>query len=104
MIWSHYMKDIVLHDRFTLVGAPTEEFHEYGMDICSLVTSVHLRVHNPAITVGAGVQWHEVYSTLDAVGRMMIGDVSNGGSVGSAGGWILNGGHSNLPPSYGLGT
>ena len=54
--------------------------------------------------MAAGVQWHEVYSKLDDAKRMVVGGVTNGGSVGAAGGWIQGGGHSNLSPSYGLGT
>ena len=38
-------------------------------------------------------------------GRIMIGGISPGGSVGAAGGWPADGGHSFLSPwpSYGLG-
>ena len=56
-----------------------------------------------AVTVIAGIQWHEVYMKLDDANQMMVGGVTNGGSVGAAGGWIQGGGHSNLSPSYGLG-
>ncbi|PIL35785.1 hypothetical protein GSI_02515 [Ganoderma sinense ZZ0214-1] len=67
MIWTHNMKGIVIHDKLTPAGAPVTEFHEQ------------------AVTVAAGVQWHEVYSKLDDVKRMMVGGVTNGGSVGAAG-------------------
>ena len=56
-----------------------------------------------AVTLGAGVQWHEAYSAVNNYGRLMVGALSDGGSVGSSGGWLAGGGHSALSPSYGLG-
>ena len=56
-----------------------------------------------AITLEAGVQWHEAYSAANASGRVLVGGASPGGSVGAAGGWLLGGGHSALSPSFGLG-
>lgn len=56
-----------------------------------------------AITIGAGAQWNEVYEAVHSHGRVVVGGVSVGGSVGAAGGWLLGGGHSALSPSYGLG-
>ena len=56
-----------------------------------------------AITLGAGVQWHEAYGAVDQIGRMMVGGTSFGGSIGAAGGWLQGGGHSSLSPTYGLG-
>ena len=56
------------------------------------------------LTVEAGVQWQEAYAAANDAGRMVIGGISAGGSVGAAGGWILGGGHSALSPTYGLGT
>jgi hypothetical protein len=57
-----------------------------------------------ALTVGAGVQWYDAYSAAQAQGRVIVGGISAGGSVGAAGGWVLGGGHSILSPKYGLGT
>lgn len=57
-----------------------------------------------AVTLGAGVQWHEAYAAVNAHGRLMVGGISAGGSVGAAGGWLSGGGHSLLSPSYGLGN
>lgn len=72
-----------------------------------------------AITLGAGVQWHEAYDAVQTHGRVMVGGISLGGSVGSAGGWIGGGGHSKslftsgshvlisggaLSPTHGLGV
>jgi hypothetical protein len=56
-----------------------------------------------AITLGAGVQWHEAYTAAHQAGRMVIGGVSAGGSVGAAGGWLMGGGHSAMSAGYGLG-
>ena len=57
-----------------------------------------------AVTLGAGVQWHEAYDAVNQYDRMMVGGASLGGSVGAAGGWLQGGGHSALSPTYGLGT
>ncbi|RPD75195.1 FAD-binding domain-containing protein [Lentinus tigrinus ALCF2SS1-7] len=87
MLWTHHMKDIAVHEKFVPLGSPPEgESYEF------------------ALTIGAGVQWHEAYTAADNSGRMMIGGISPGGSVGAAGGWLLGGGHSALSPSYGLGV
>lgn len=56
-----------------------------------------------ALTLGAGVQWHEAYAAAEANGRFVVGGISAGGSVGAAGGWILGGGHSAFAPQHGLG-
>jgi len=56
-----------------------------------------------AVTVGAGVQWHEAYTFVSQRGRVVVGGLSQGGTVGSAGGWVLGGGHSAIAPQFGLG-
>ena len=56
-----------------------------------------------AITLGAGVQWHEAFDAVQGNNRTVVGGISAGGSVGAAGGWLLGGGHSAISPSYGLG-
>ena len=55
------------------------------------------------MTLEAGVQWHEAYDAATAANRTIVGGISQGGSVGAAGGWLLGGGHSPLSPSFGLG-
>ena len=55
------------------------------------------------MTLGAGVQWYEAYAAVNNYGRLMVGGLSAGGSIGSSGGWLAGGGHSALSPSYGLG-
>ena len=56
-----------------------------------------------AVTLSAGIQWHEAYDPIEAYGRLVVGGHSIGGSVGAAGGWVLGGGHSALSPTFGLG-
>lgn len=56
-----------------------------------------------AITLDAGVQFYEAYAAANDNGRLMVGGISPGGSIGAAGGWLAGGGHSLFSPSYGLG-
>ncbi|KAH0838842.1 hypothetical protein J3R83DRAFT_7252 [Lanmaoa asiatica] len=43
------------------------------------------------VTLAAGVQWHEAYTAVNDYGRLMVGGISVGGSVGSSGGWLAGG-------------
>ena len=56
-----------------------------------------------AVTLGAGVQWHEAYDFVQKQGRFIVGGISPGASVGAAGGWVMGGGHSVFSPKFGLG-
>ncbi|KAF5349314.1 hypothetical protein D9758_011762 [Tetrapyrgos nigripes] len=85
MIWTHHLKNITYNPAFVPEGAPENETYD-------------------ALTLQAGVQWFEAYDAAEANGRMLIGGVTNGGSVGSAGGWLLGGGHSAFSPQHGLGV
>lgn len=64
--------------------------------INSFVPSVPSGLTTPAgvkaVTVGAGVQMHEMYAYLGTQGVMVVGGSSN--TVGIAGGYIQGGGHS----------
>jgi len=60
-------------------------------------------MHFSAITLGAGVQWYEAYEAIEKQGRFVVGGVSQGGSVGAAGGWAMGAGHSALSARHGLG-
>ncbi|KAG6373241.1 hypothetical protein JVT61DRAFT_6867 [Boletus reticuloceps] len=85
-LWcGHNMKNITYNSAFVPQGAPASETYE-------------------AVTLGAGVQWHEAYAAVNNYGRLMVGGSSAGGSVGSSGGWLAGGGHSALSPNYGLGV
>ncbi|KAH9896809.1 FAD-binding domain-containing protein [Cubamyces lactineus] len=86
MIWTHHMKNITMHEAFRPSGSLSGEIFEH------------------AITVHAGVQWQEAYNAANASGRMIVGGVAAGGSVGAAGGWVLGGGQSLVSPVYGLGV
>ncbi|KAH7930955.1 FAD-binding domain-containing protein [Leucogyrophana mollusca] len=86
LVWTHNMKDISYNASFVPQGAPRHS----GA--------------STAITLGAGVQWHEAYDAANAQGQILVGGASAGGSVGAAGGWLLGGGHSALSPKYGLGV
>ncbi|CAL1695780.1 unnamed protein product [Somion occarium] len=86
VIWTHHMKNITVHDTFTPFGGRKNE------------------KYSQAITLGAGVQWHEAYDAANGANRTLVGGLSAGGSVGAAGGWLLGGGHSALSPTYGLGV
>ncbi|ESK88031.1 fad binding domain-containing protein [Moniliophthora roreri MCA 2997] len=85
MIWTHHLKNITYDDAFVPVNSTSSETYK-------------------ALTLGAGVQWHEAYDAAEQNGRVVVGGISAGGSVGAAGGWALGGGHSALAPSYGLGV
>jgi FAD binding domain len=54
-----------------------------------------------AVTLGAGVQWHDAYDFVQKQGRLVVGAAD--ASVGAAGGWVMGGGHSALSPRLGLG-
>uniref|UniRef100_A0A0W0F8P0 FAD-binding PCMH-type domain-containing protein n=2 Tax=Moniliophthora roreri TaxID=221103 RepID=A0A0W0F8P0_MONRR len=85
MIWTHHLKNITYDDAFVPVNSTSSETYK-------------------ALTLGAGVQWHEAYDAAEQNGRVVVGGLTAGGSVGAAGGWVLGGGHSALAPSYGLGV
>ncbi|KAK2462839.1 hypothetical protein APHAL10511_005151 [Amanita phalloides] len=85
MIWTHNLKDIAYDDNFVPDGGSSK--HTFK-----------------ALTLGAGVQWHEAYAAAESHRRIVVGGASSGGSVGAAGGWIQGGGHSALAPKYGLGV
>jgi FAD/FMN-containing dehydrogenase len=104
MIWTHHLKNITYNSSFVPEYAPPTE--RYNGRLCFLRSSpARAEELGPkAITLGAGVQWHEAYDAAQAQGRALVGGISVGGSVGAAGGWVLGGGHSALAPSYGLGV
>jgi len=85
MIWTHHLKNITYNASFVPQSAPSTETYQ-------------------AMTLEAGVQWHEAYDAAQAQGRVLVGGFSAGGSVGAAGGWLLGGGHSALSPQLGLGV
>ncbi|KDR72544.1 hypothetical protein GALMADRAFT_213094 [Galerina marginata CBS 339.88] len=87
MVWTHNLKDKVYNPSFVPEGAPANAKETFN-----------------AVTFGAGVQWIEAYSFVQQQGRFIVGGISLGGSVGSAGGWVMGAGHSAFAPSFGLGV
>ncbi|KAK7470125.1 hypothetical protein VKT23_001566 [Stygiomarasmius scandens] len=85
MIWTHHLKNITYNASFVPEGAPESETYN-------------------VLTLQSGVQWFEAYDAAQANGRMIVGGLSAGASVGAAGGWISGGGHSAFAPQYGLGV
>ena len=81
MIWTHRMREVTVHDAFVPAGSPAGAA---GV---------------PAITVGAGTRWLEVYQALLPYGRYVQG----GGcvTVGAAGGFIQGGGFGIWSRRYG---
>ncbi|KAF7972413.1 hypothetical protein HWV62_17964 [Athelia sp. TMB] len=82
VIWTHALVDTAYSASFVPAGSP-----EAGV---------------PAITLGAGVQFDQVYKFADAHGVVMVG--ADSGQVGAVGGWLQGGGHGTLAPRYGLGV
>ncbi|KAF5335049.1 hypothetical protein D9758_016321 [Tetrapyrgos nigripes] len=85
MLWTHNMKNITASPSFIPEGAPENETYY-------------------ALTLQAGVQWHEAYDAAHANGRLIVGGLIPGGTVGAAGGWMQGGGHSAFSPQHGLGV
>jgi hypothetical protein len=74
-IWTHFMKDISFDSKFTPSGC-------------------HKSAPEHAVTIGAGVQLHELYKAVAAKGRIVVAGSAN--TVGAAGGYVQGGGHSAL--------
>ncbi|KAG8765345.1 hypothetical protein FRC12_007544 [Ceratobasidium sp. 428] len=56
----------------------------------------------PAVTVGAGTQWLNVYEAANERNVLVVGGGAR--SVGAAGGWLQGGGHSPLGGLHGMGV
>lgn len=54
------------------------------------------------VTVGAGIQWHELYNFANERNLTIVGGTDR--SVGASGGWVQGGGHSLLSNTMGLGV
>ncbi|KAI9461137.1 hypothetical protein HD554DRAFT_2292489 [Boletus coccyginus] len=87
VVWTHNMKNITYNRTFVPQGAPANETYE-------------------AVTLTAGVQWHEVCTAINNYRGLMVGGISVGVVllVHPSGGWLAGRGHSMLSPSYGLGV
>ena len=103
LLWTHHLKDKAYNAAFTPQGGPSTLTYEGRIELIS-IDLIRAHIFLSAVTFGAGVQWHEAYDYVDEQGRFIVGGLSGGGSVGSAGGWVMGGGHSAFSPSLGLGT
>jgi FAD binding domain/Berberine and berberine like len=81
LVWTHAMREITVHDAFRPAGAPPGE---RGV---------------PAVTVGAGTRWLEVYQALAPRGRYAQGGGCT--TVGAAGGFTQGGGFGHFSKRYG---
>ncbi|KAJ6561924.1 hypothetical protein B0H19DRAFT_1143029 [Mycena capillaripes] len=80
-LWTHNLKNISYNASFIPEG-------------CSKP--------NPALTVGAGVQWQQAYQFADAHNFTIVGGTDR--TVGVSGGWVQGGGHSALSNTMGMGV
>ncbi|KAL1918879.1 uncharacterized protein VTP21DRAFT_2901 [Calcarisporiella thermophila] len=80
-LWTHHLKNITFHDNF-------------------MAENCDLRGTSPAVTVGAGVHWAELYREVKKRNIIIVGGSS--ATIGAAGGYVQGGGHSALSPLYGL--
>lgn len=104
MLWTHHLKNITYDETFLPDGAPDRATYKGIYTIFAFfLCLVCLNSVFKAMTVSAGVQWHEAYDAAESYGRFVVGGLSAGGSVGAAGGWVMGGGHSAFSAKYGLG-
>jgi len=103
LLWTHHLKDKAYNASFTPQGSPSTHTYEGRIEQISM-NLIYAYIFVSAVTFGAGVQWYEAYGYVDEQGRFIVGGLSEGGSVGSAGGWVMGGGHSAFSPSLGLGV
>ena len=82
LIWTHNMRDVTVHDAFTITGGTGE-----GV---------------PAISVGAGTRWLEAYVAATQHGRYVQGGGCT--SVGAAGGFIQGSGFGSFSKRFGTGA
>ncbi len=82
LIWTHHMRQVTVQDNFRIAGASSSP----GPGI-------------PAITVGAGTRWLEVYQAAVRHGRYVQGGGCT--SVGAAGGFTQGGGFGSFSRRFG---
>jgi FAD/FMN-containing dehydrogenase len=82
LLWTHRMSEITVHDSFIPTGCVPES----GGGI-------------PAVTVGAGVRWLDVYQRLAPLGRYVQGGGCT--TVGAAGGFTQGGGFGSFSRRFG---
>ncbi|KAE9406765.1 FAD-binding domain-containing protein [Gymnopus androsaceus JB14] len=80
-LWTHNLKNISYDPEFVPEGCSTS---------------------SPGVTLGAGVQWQDVYAFAESHNITVVGGSDR--SVGAVGGWLQGGGHSMLSNTMGLGV
>ncbi|KAG0264032.1 hypothetical protein DFQ27_001507 [Actinomortierella ambigua] len=83
-LWVTAMKRVEVVEAFVPKGAPSPGHHR----------------GTPAVVVGPGTLWGEVYQAIDHYQRIVIG--GDHPTVGAVGGLCLGGGHGPLSPRHGL--
>jgi len=78
LVWTHAMREILVHDAFIPAGG------ERGF---------------PAVTIGAGARWLEVYQALAGHGRVVTGGGCT--TVGAVGGFTQGGGFGSFSRRFG---
>ncbi|KAL4898509.1 hypothetical protein BDV59DRAFT_190246 [Aspergillus ambiguus] len=81
-VWTHHMKDIQYHEKFTSESCPSNRTHM-------------------AATLGAGVQDGEMYAAMAKHNAIAVGGENN--DVGVVG-WATGGGHGLATGVYGMGA
>jgi len=82
LVWTHNMRDVTVHDAFTVSGGS-----DPGV---------------PALSVGAGTRWLEAYGAATQHGRYVQGGGCT--SVGAAGGFIQGSGFGSFSKRFGTGA
>lgn len=102
-IWTHNMQDVEFSDSFVPQGAPNGTAGIPSTTFLYYVRIVYLFAVTSAVTIGPGVNWGDLYNIVDTQGKVVVGGIGAGGTVGAAGGWPMGGGHGILSPFFGLG-
>lgn len=97
------MQDVEFSDSFVPLGAPSGTTGIPSTTFYSYARITYSFNVISAVTIGPGINWGDLYNIVDTQGRVVVGGIGAGGTVGAAGGWPMGGGHSILSPFYGLG-
>ncbi|KAK5678747.1 hypothetical protein LTS10_009191 [Elasticomyces elasticus] len=87
-LWTRNLRNMSYDDAFVSCGCTSRSYDETQ--------------GKPAITVGGGVNFDEVYTFAHVNNVTYIGGYTS--TVAASGGWLQAGGHSALSPVYGLGA
>jgi FAD/FMN-containing dehydrogenase len=82
LLWTHPMRQVSVHNSFTPAGMPPDA-----------------EPNIPAVAVGAGARWLEVYQALGPHRRLALGGGCT--TVGAAGGFIQGGGFGSFSKAHG---